>query len=252
MDRDEDSSYWRRNPEKRHGRPDMAQPIVERRTSSDRPPRMTYEKFLAWVPDGKQAEWVNGEVFILTTSTRHARLSRLLVNLLSSFVALFDLGEVFPAPFLMRATPGGPGREPDILVLLKNQLGRVKHLGIEGPADLVVEFVSAESVTTDRVRKYREYEAAGIREYLVIDAREGHHEFAHHRLDAHGRYAPVAPDAAGRYHSAVLPGLRLDPRWFAQDLLPAAEYLLLEIAPDAYVDWIAAMRRARDESASGG
>ena len=135
----------------------MALPNVERRRDTDRPPRMTFEQFLEWVPSGVQAEWVDGEVLILTTSARHVRLSRMLVNLLSSFVALFDLGEVFPAPFLMRASPGGPGREPDILVLLETHLDRVQQRGIEGPADLIIEFVSADSVTIDRVHKHREY-----------------------------------------------------------------------------------------------
>jgi len=211
---------------------------------------MSFEEFLAWVPDGKQAEWVDGEVFIWTTSTRHARLSRLLVNLLSSFVAVFDLSEVFPAPYLMRATPDGPGREPDILVLLKANLDRVKRLGVEGPADFIVEFVSDESVTTDRVRKYWEYENAGVAEYVVVDARDGRHGFAFHRLDAAGRYAPATPDADGRFHSAILPGLWIDPRWFDLDPLPSAEDLLLDIAPEAYVAWIAEKRRQRE--AGGG
>ncbi len=70
----------------------MAQQTFDRRTVADHPPRMTYEEFLQWVPDGVQAEWVDGEVFIVTTSARHVRLSRLLVNLLSSFLAMFGLG----------------------------------------------------------------------------------------------------------------------------------------------------------------
>ena len=218
----------------------VQQQTVDQRATADRPPRMSYEAFLAWVPDGVQAEWVDGELIVLTTSDRHARLSRLLVAVLSSFLAVFKLGEVFAAPFQMRARPDGPGREPDVLVLLAHHLDRVKRLGIEGPADVVVELVSTESVTTDRVVKLREYEAAGVPEYLLLDAREGRSGFEFYRLDARGRYQPVSPDADGRYHSEVLPGLRLDPRWFEQDPLPDAEDLLLEIAPDAYPAWIAA------------
>ena len=230
----------------------MAQQTFVRRTVADQPPRMTYEEFLRWVPDGVQAEWVDGEVTILTTSARHVRLSRLLVNLLSAFVAMFGLGEVFPAPFQMRGRPGGPGREPDVLVVLAPHLDRVKHLGIEGPADLVIELVSPESVKTDRVEKLREYEAAGVPEYVIVDAREGHHGFAFYRLDADGRYASVSPDAAGRYHSTVLPGFWLDPRWFERQPLPVAEGLLVEIAPDAYPEWIAAMRRQHLGSTADG
>jgi Uma2 family endonuclease len=201
---------------------------------------MTFEEFLTWVPDGVQAEWVDGEVIVLTVSDRHARLSRLFVNLLSPFLAMFNLGEVFHAPFLMRAVPGGPGREPDILVLLASHQDRVHRLGVAGPADFVVEFLSQETARTDRVRKFREYAAAGVSEYVIVDARHGRTGFDFFRLNDQGRYEPVAPDLAGRYHSSVLPGLWLDSRWFEQDPLPDAEDLLVQIAPDAYAAWILA------------
>lgn len=213
-------------------------PFSKPTATTDAPPRMTYEEFLAWVPDGKQAEWVDGEVRILTTNARHVRLSRLLVNVLSSFVALFDLGEVFPAPFLMRATPNGPGREPDVMVVLRRHLHRVQRLGIDGPVDMAIELISPESVTTDRIEKLREYEAGGIPEYLILDARVGRFRFEFYRLNARGSYEPVPPDAEGRYQSYVLPGLWLDPRWFVQDPLPEAEELLLLIAPEEYTNWI--------------
>ena len=221
---------------------DVAQRTADRRAVDDRPPTMSYEAFLAWVPDGVQAEWVDGEAIILTTSERHVRLSRLLVNVLSSFLAMFKLGEVFAAPFQMRVRPDGPGREPDVLVLLAPHLDRVKRLWIEGPADVVVELVSNESVATDRVVKLREYEAAGVPEYLILDAREGRFGLELYRLDDQGRYQLVPPDAEGRVHSGVLPGFWLDPRWFEQDPLPDAEDLLLEIVGDAYEAWIDAKR----------
>ncbi len=220
----------------------MAQQSVDRQAVADRPPRMTFEEFVHWVPAGVQAEWVDGEAIILTTSARHVRLSRLLTSLLSTFVAMFNLGEVFPAPFLMRARPDGPGREPDLIVLLAPHLDRVHQLGIDGPADLAIELLSPETVTTDRVRKYHEYEAAGVSEYVIIDAREGRHGFTYYALNDDGRYAPVTPNANGRYHSTILPGFWFDPRWFEQQPLPDAEDLLFEIAPDAYDAWIAAKR----------
>jgi hypothetical protein len=93
-------------------------------------------------------------------------------------------------------------------------------------------------VTADRVEKFREYEAGGVAEYIVVEAREGRHGFNFWRLDATGHYAEVAADDAGRYHSAVLPGLWLDPRWFERDPLPVAEELMRLVAGDAYRDWI--------------
>ena len=109
----------------------MAQQTIDRQAVADRPPRLTFEEFVRWVPDGAQAEWVDGEAIVLTTNARHVRLSRLLTNLLSTFVAMFNLGEVFPAPFLMRASAGGPGRGPGLIVPLPPHLARVKLLELK-------------------------------------------------------------------------------------------------------------------------
>ena len=51
----------------------MARQPVLAWTPDDNSPRMTYEGFLRWLPDGKQGEWFDGEVIGLTTSTRHMR-----------------------------------------------------------------------------------------------------------------------------------------------------------------------------------
>ena len=44
---------------------------------------------------------------------------------------------------------------------------------LDGPADLVIEVISDDSVTRDRVEKFDEYLEAGVREYWVIDPRPG-------------------------------------------------------------------------------
>jgi len=204
--------------------------------------RMSYEDFVRLVPDNTQAEWVDGEVIVLSNTTRHQILGLLLVKVLSTFVAVFDLGLVFQPPFPMRARPGGPGREPDVVVVLNSHRDRVKRIGMEGPADLVVELLSDETARTDQTVKLREYGDAGVPEYVVVEAREGRTGFWFYRLGTDGAYADVAPDAAGRYHSTVLPGLWFDPAWFADASLPDAEDLMLEIAPDAYATWWTAKR----------
>ncbi|CAA9537938.1 MAG: hypothetical protein AVDCRST_MAG73-1603 [uncultured Thermomicrobiales bacterium] len=207
--------------------------------------RMGYEDFVRLIPDGKQAEWVDGEVIVMTTNRRHVRFARLLAGVLSSFVLVFDLGEVFPAPFLMRARPDGPGREPDIAVVLTEHLARVDRVAIEGPADLAVEIVSDDSVGRDRVEKLAEYAAAGVPEYLIVEAREGHRGVALHRLDAEGRYQAVAPDAGGRSHSLVLPGFWIDPARFDEEPPPGVEELMFDLAPDAYPAWLATTQDKR-------
>lgn len=196
---------------------------------------MTSEEFDAWVPEGLQAEWVDGKgIIFVSTSTFHALLLGFFVDLLRGYVRLFDLGEVFSAPVELRLPPHGERREPDVFVVLKPDLGRVRRLWVDGPAAFAAEFTSEHSVREDRVVKLRSYATAGIREYPIIETREGRVGFEFNRLNVAGDYEVVEPDTQGRYHSEVLPGFWIDPRWFRQDPLPRAEQILLEIAPEAY------------------
>jgi Uma2 family endonuclease len=222
--------------------PAMAQRFTDVQPIDDKPPRMTYEEFLDWVPDGKQAEWVDGEVTILTVNERHDAFSLLLIGLLSMYVRVFDLGRVLHAPFQMRLRFRPSGREPDILFLRKEHLERITWLWIEGPADLVIELLSAQTVRTDLIVKLREYEQAGVVEYVIIETRDGRDGVTMYRLGADGRYAAVEPDDAGRIYSETIPGFWFDPRWFQQDPLPTPERLMLEIAPDAYLAWLMRQR----------
>jgi len=54
--------------------------------------RMTYEEFLEWCDEDTWAEWVEGEVIVLTpASERHQALRGFLEAVLTIYVALYDL-----------------------------------------------------------------------------------------------------------------------------------------------------------------
>ncbi|HKG26581.1 MAG TPA: Uma2 family endonuclease, partial [Thermomicrobiales bacterium] len=126
----------------------------------------------------------------------------------------------------------------------RDQLDQVHHQWVDGPALLGVEYISDESVERDLIEKRAEFERAGMREYLPIDARPGRYTFHWLRLDEDGHYQEVAPDDRERYHSESLPGFWLDPEWFWQDPLPDVEDAMFAIAGHAYDEWLAAKRRA--------
>jgi len=111
-----------------------------------------------------------------------------------------------------------------------------------GPADLVIEIVSDESVARDRVDKFYEYEAAGIREYWLIDPRLGRERIDVYRLNAQGKYQAVLPDDTGRYTTPLLPGFSFDPDWLwqlpAPDLLP----ILVDLLRDKLVEALGELR----------
>ena len=175
--------------------------------------RMSYEEYLAWADEDIHAEWVNGEVIVqMPPKPQHQRVVAFLLELLGLFTRLFQLGELLPAPLEMRATPDGPAREPDLLFVTRAHLDRVTDVRLSGPADLVVEVISDDSVARDRAEKFYEYQAAGIPEYWIIDPRPGYERVDFYVLDEKGRYRPVPVGPDGRYYSTVLSGF-----WFHVD-----------------------------------
>jgi Uma2 family endonuclease len=206
---------------------------------------MTYEAF--WALDtggGPKVEWVDGEAIVhMTTLTRHARQTGFSFNLLSGFVRIFDLGEVFADQLGMDIPVRPSVRAPDILFVAREHAALLQRRGLFGAADLIMEFASQDSITRDYREKYEEYRRAGVREYIIVDSREGKHRFVFYRLDANGDYAEVTPDTEGRYHSSVLPGFWINPDWFWQEPLPIVEDVLFDIAGDAYTDWLMSRRR---------
>lgn len=180
------------------------------------PGRMTYEEFLAWADEDTLAEWVDGEVIVTSpASLQHQTVAGFLLQLVSLAVEAWQLGLVIPPPFQMKLQRSG--REPDLIHLAREHLDRLRPTYLDGPADLVVEIVSPESVGCDRGEKFTEYEAAGIPEYWLVDPQRRWAEF--YRLEGE-RYHMAFQGAERRYDSAVLPGFWLRVEWLWQDPLP--------------------------------
>jgi len=212
----------------------MARELVATPTADDYRLRMSYEEYLDWMDEGTRAEWVDGEVVVFMPITRvHQMLVSFLDRLLGTFSELFGLGDVLLGPAQMRLVVQRSAREPDVFFLAAAHRDRRTRLGIEGPADLVIEIVSDDSVRRDQVDKRDEYAAAGVPEYWWLDSRPGHQSARFYRRAEDGRFVEVGLDEAGRFHSAALPSFWLDPSWLWQDPLPNPLALLGMIAPDA-------------------
>ena len=200
--------------------------------TSHAPPRlrMSYEEYYAWADEDIHAEWVDGEVIVhMPPFDIHQTLLNFLNRLLAEYVEFEALGGVFIAPFEMRLLAQKSARQPDILVVKSENLARLSRERLEGPADLVVEIISGDSVRRDRQEKYREYQAAGVREYWVIDSRPGRNRADFYQLDEQGQYVLVGTEDDEWVESAVLPGFRLRPSWLWQENFPSARLALFEI-----------------------
>jgi len=209
----------------------MAQQLQERaelQRSGSTVPRMTYEEFLDWADEDTWAEWVDGEVIILSpASLLHQALDTFLLSVLTSFVSFRDLGIVLGPPFQMKTGPELPGREPDVIFVAREHLDRLRDVYLDGPADLVVEIVSPDSRTRDRQDKLHEYEEGGVPEYWVLDPFRREAKF--YQLGEDGSYYLVSPDENGVYENAVLKGLRLKVDWLWQKPLPRLPEVFKEL-----------------------
>jgi Uma2 family endonuclease len=190
--------------------------------------KLTYEEFLAWCDEDTWAEWVDGEVIVLTpASRRHQELADFLIQTVGIFVKVRGLGVMLSAPFQMKTGPDLPGREPDLLFVTKERLDLLKGTYLDGPADLVVEITSAESRLRDRGTKFGEYEMAGVREYWLLDQDEQRADF--YLLGPEGRYERQKVDEQRIYRSHVIPSFWLRVDWLWQEPLPPVLDVLREL-----------------------
>jgi Uma2 family endonuclease len=201
----------------------MVQQIQSEPTATPAPPlppaKMTYEEFLAWLDEDTWAEWVNGEVVLMSPiADEHQDLGGFLLALIRFFVEAYQLGVVRYEPSQMKTATNLPGRSPDIFFVAKENLSRLKRTYMEGPADLVVEIISPESRARDRGEKFYEYEQGGVREYWMLDRQRKQAEF--YALGADGIYRLIPSGDDGVFRSVVLPGFWLRVEWLWQDPLP--------------------------------
>jgi Uma2 family endonuclease len=171
--------------------------------------RVTFEEYLAM---GDEAgEWIDGEVIQMAASSYfHEELFGFLFNVLRSYTQKHSLGKVLGSRFAMRLELLRRGREPDILFVATENIAKIKPTFLDGGADVAVEIVSPESFGRDRGEKFLEYEAAGIKEYWLIDYERKQAEF--YRLDANGRYQ-LSPIENGIYQSEIVRDFWLKVEW---------------------------------------
>ncbi len=102
-------------------------------------------------------------------------------------------------------------RKPDLGVVRNDN--PVPLLGLDrsyhGIFDLCIEALSdssAKELKRDTITKFREYAAAGVKEYYLLYAKGDPMGF--YRLTATGMYAPIPVNAEGLIRSVVLPGFQ--------------------------------------------
>jgi Uma2 family endonuclease len=188
---------------------------------------MTEQEFVDWCTADTWAEWVDGEVVVMSpVSTSHGRIKEFLARLIGTFVEEFELGEIFTEPVQTRFARLKRRRSPDILYVSAERAARVKPHHIEGAPDLVVEVISRESISRDRREKFAEYESAGVREYWIVDP-------LYESVEAYSlekRKFISIEEIQGAIRSTVLPRFYIKPAWLWRVKLPKVSEVLREMS----------------------
>lgn len=192
------------------------------------PQKLSYEEFLREY-DGQYAEYVSSEIITpMSVTQKHDDLTTFLKAILRFFVEDRNLGRIHGEPYQMKMAfeDGVHGREPDIFFVKSENIDRLDEKFLDGAADLVIEVISPESIVRDTVDKFEEYEAAGVREYWIIDYNRRTANF--YGYDENNKYKLLIPDADEKFESRVIEGLWIKTDWLWQEPLPGLKDVLKE------------------------
>ncbi len=165
--------------------------------------KYSYADFLKFPDDGNRHEIVEGEWIMTPPPTfNHQKVVANLLLILGSHVRSRKLGDVLASPIGVELSRHDVV-QPDVLFLSGRRSSIAKTDGLHGAPDLVVEVLSPSTAGIDRLRKYRAYERAGVREYWIVDPPSLSVEVVEF-----GRARRTRVFKEGQYfESAILPGL---------------------------------------------
>lgn len=132
----------------------------------------TYQDLFDLPDDGRRYEIIAGVLYEMPApNLTHAEL---IMNIIAMFLPLIQPlgGRLYTAPvdvFMADADPV----QPDVLLLLPDQLALRSKRGIEGPPALVVEVLSPSNPEHDRITKRALYARGGVQEYWLVSPEAG-------------------------------------------------------------------------------
>jgi Uma2 family endonuclease len=133
----------------------------------------TYNHYAALPEDGKRYEIIDGVLYLMPPSPNewHQGAVAVLTAYLVFHIKFRGLGKVYSAPFDVELA-FDTVVQPDILVVLNENLPIITFSHVVGAPDLAVEMLSPGTARYDRVKKYNAYARAGVREYWIADPKK--------------------------------------------------------------------------------
>jgi Uma2 family endonuclease len=129
----------------------------------------TYADYRRLTDEGDYFEFIDGQRFKNPTPTpRHGLVLGSLMSRILPFLKEHCLGTVIHGP-LDVVFAEDTVLQPDLIVVLKDHLSRIKEHGLFGAPDLVMEVLLPSTESRDRVEKLAVYARHGVREYWLVD-----------------------------------------------------------------------------------
>lgn len=122
------------------------------------------------LPEGERAELINGQIYDMAPPSRiHQKILSFLHLHIGRYIEeKKGACEVYPAPFAVFLNADNKTYvEPDISVICDPD--KLDDRGCNGAPDWIIEIVSPGTASHDYIRKLGLYEAAGVREYWIVD-----------------------------------------------------------------------------------
>lgn len=141
------------------------------------------------MPEGEMVELIDGRLYYMAAPTaNHQEIVHFLDVKLGNYIAgKGGTCRVYPSPFAVHLVEDGRHYFlPDIVVVCDRN--HIKQDGFHGAPDMVAEVVSNSSRSLDYLKKLMKYEAAGVKEYWIIDPRSRSIMVYHFETGEFGQY----------------------------------------------------------------
>ena len=122
------------------------------------------------LPNGVRAELIDGQIYYMASPTwTHQRISMFLSRKIGNYIESENGNcEVLTAPFAVFLNNDDKNYfEPDISVIC--DISKLDEKGCHGAPDWIIEIISPGNKTMDYFKKLFKYQAAGVREYWIVD-----------------------------------------------------------------------------------
>lgn len=129
-----------------------------------------YEDYLNLPDDGLRYEIIKGVLYVANAPNYdHQFVTMQLTIQMGSYILQNQLGILLHAPFEVHLSEESRPLQPDVLFIGADRQPTPGSQYFAGAPDVVVEVISPSSIRTDRQDKFDVYEAAGVREYWLVD-----------------------------------------------------------------------------------